>query len=143
MVRHKHRFLIVQVWSRKAQSTWTDKVIFQALQQSLKSVFGDFGTGSAAAALSVKCFDFNSGLCVVRVGIRSVREVWASLSLLNKIGDEPVACRVLRSAGSARTCKPAAVKLLGKALSRRDGMSEEETGAVLDEFTSSFAAFEG
>lgn len=45
--------------------------------------------------------------------------------------------------GSARTCKPAAMQVLRKALGRIERLSEAEATATVDAFATSFAVFEG
>lgn len=51
-------------------------------------------------SLAVRGMHARQGLCIVRASRDSVREVWASLSMTNKIQGTPVALRVRHSAGT-------------------------------------------
>lgn len=118
--------------------------IHHALQQSVHRNFGEFGMGSIISSLQARCLEPRTGIFVLRTNRDTVRKVHVALTLITTVSGVEASFRVLRIAGSTRTCRPKAIRILETALDKLpDTLEEEERLAIISAFGRDFEAFQG
>ncbi|ODV96951.1 hypothetical protein PACTADRAFT_39645 [Pachysolen tannophilus NRRL Y-2460] len=91
-------------------SSITNKLLIQAVRQSLADHFGDYGTGTAGTSLVIKYFSPRTSTGILRVSRDFYRYICASLMLIKKIDGKDVIIRVVRVSGTIKKCEMAAIK---------------------------------
>mmetsp|Transcript_9888 Transcript_9888/g.32075 ORF Transcript_9888/g.32075 Transcript_9888/m.32075 type:complete len:150 (-) Transcript_9888:68-517(-) len=112
MVRFKNRYLLLElVWKDgKVDDTLGGAQLLKIIRDSVQVNFGDDGMGSVAASMQVKYINPLTGLCVLRCGRESYREVWGAATLVTEVRGRVAALRVLHVGGTLRSCQAAALK---------------------------------
>mmetsp|Transcript_20652 Transcript_20652/g.62235 ORF Transcript_20652/g.62235 Transcript_20652/m.62235 type:complete len:143 (+) Transcript_20652:70-498(+) len=114
MVRYKNRYLCFEiVWKDgRIDTSIGEADILQAITTSLQTNFGGYGVGTAGPALQVKYYHPIYSLLIVRCSTETHREVWCSCTCLTEIKGRVVTVRLLRLAGTVKSCKASATAFL-------------------------------
>ncbi|KAI5481868.1 ribonuclease P/MRP protein subunit POP5 [Pseudohyphozyma bogoriensis] len=83
--------------------------LISLLRESLSVNFGDVGAGEVGGAFSIKYLSPNTQILILRVAREHLRTLWASLTLLRRIGGHEVLTRVLHVSGTIRKIQHAAM----------------------------------
>jgi ribonuclease P/MRP protein subunit POP5 len=81
----------------------------RALQRSVLELAGEAGLGQCLGSLSVKYFNPDTGLAIVRTSRAAARVTQAAAALLTSLAERRVAVHSLHVAGTIRSCQEAAI----------------------------------
>ncbi|KFH43417.1 Ribonucleases P/MRP protein subunit-like protein [Hapsidospora chrysogenum ATCC 11550] len=134
MVRIKERYLLVNIVyppdpSKPAESSLpshvvhhqptTDKLTYQSLLKAIKTevalLFGDYGSGSLDASLSIKYLSLATSTFIIRCPRAHYRMLWAALTFLHHVpiahgSGRPCIFRVVRVSGTMRKAEEEAIR---------------------------------
>ncbi|GAA6006610.1 hypothetical protein JCM11491_003116 [Sporobolomyces phaffii] len=127
MVRFKHRYLLCELVfptcgsldylaseptsTTAAVPSISESAIIHLLRDSLSVNFGDVGSGEVGGTFSVKYLSPSTSTLILRVSREHYRTLWASLTLLRKVGGHPVVTRVTHVSGTIRKIQHRAIAL--------------------------------
>ncbi|GAA5938061.1 RNA-binding protein POP5 [Sporobolomyces koalae] len=89
----------------------TESAMIHLLRDSLSVNFGDVGAGEVGGTFSIKYLSPSTMTMIIRVSREHYQTLWASLTLLRKIGGKPVIVRVTHVSGTIRKVQHAAIRL--------------------------------
>ncbi|EMR09328.1 hypothetical protein PNEG_02283 [Pneumocystis murina B123] len=129
MVRFKSRYIVFQIFQENQlistlfNTNWTEHKPFIPIKLSDKLTtltshnllnlikehvylnFGDWGQGLIAASLNIKYYSPATHTGIIRVSRQHYRLVWAVLTFIKTIQDQPILIRVLRINGTIKKAK--------------------------------------
>ena len=105
-LREKKRYLVFEVISKKKADF---NAVQTAIQSAMLQLIGTLGTGKAGIIVLKERWDQNMQRGMVRVNNKYLDHLKASLSLIQKIGDEFV---IVRSVGASGIIKKAAERYM-------------------------------
>lgn len=116
MVRIKHRYIIAQVIcdDETALKTFSIQDILNANREKLAELFGDIGFGLHGKNMTLKYYDPDSSVFILRVPREAETQVRLAIACMHHIKKAPCISRTLEICGSERTCKEKIKKLLIK-----------------------------
>ncbi|GAA5885420.1 hypothetical protein JCM16303_005191 [Sporobolomyces ruberrimus] len=88
-----------------------EAAIIRLLRDSLAVNFGDVGAGEVGGTFAVKYLSPSTSTMILRVSREHFRTLWASLTLLRKIGGKEVVTRVTHVSGTIRKIQHCAIAL--------------------------------
>eukprot|EP00389_Voromonas_pontica_P003501 GDKH01005163.1.p1 GENE.GDKH01005163.1~~GDKH01005163.1.p1 ORF type:complete len:161 (-),score=5.28 GDKH01005163.1:223-705(-) len=114
MVRFKNRWLAVEVCTERQRTlpSIDPHTFVQAIKESLKENFGDFGLGKNSSTLKVSYFNAETRLAIIRCSRDFSSLVWASLTMLTSLNGQPVYLRVVHDGGTVRSVQEFATRAL-------------------------------
>jgi RNase P/RNase MRP subunit POP5 len=144
-MRLKHRYVVFQIIldsegslssfnvkainstadSDRQMHSLTQMDVLNALREKTVELFGDIGSGTFGKLLTLKFFDPENNLFVVRVPRSSQSSLCFAASCLGSIRSVGCICRALEICGSERTCKARLLVVLD-AINRVENFSSEE-----------------
>jgi len=98
--RVKQRYLALKI---ESVESFEDEDIKDAVWNAVTQLFGEYGASQVGLFL-VQC-DRQRKVAVLRCSHKALEMVHASIVSVTKIGDKPVAMRVLRVSGTLRALK--------------------------------------
>uniref|UniRef100_A0A1D2A228 Ribonuclease P/MRP protein subunit POP5 n=1 Tax=Auxenochlorella protothecoides TaxID=3075 RepID=A0A1D2A228_AUXPR len=114
MVRFKNRYMVFELeWKHDSGSAGLNELkLLQVFRQAVQDLHGEALLGLVLASLQVKYYNPLQHLCVVRCGRDDHTKVWAALTCLTAIKNEPVAIRLVHLTGDVNACKALMLKTL-------------------------------
>jgi RNase P/RNase MRP subunit POP5 len=108
-MRIKHRYLISQILVEKNSNKiiskeLTNQDIIFIIKEKIKELFGDVGFGSFGKILSLKFFDPQTNIFVIRIPREFEMSLRYTLICLSQIKSFTCMVRTLEVCGSSRTC---------------------------------------
>ncbi|KTW26356.1 hypothetical protein T552_02839 [Pneumocystis carinii B80] len=83
-------------------TTLTSHALLNLIKEHVYFNFGDWGQGLIAASLNIKYYSPATHTGIIRVSRQHYRLVWAVLTFIKTIQDQPVLIRVLRINGTIK-----------------------------------------
>ena len=117
MVRFKNRYLLVKIDtdSREAFPSKTGlgpHEFSTTIKDQIVDLFGECGMGFLAMSHSIKYYQPDIGLAIVRSSREGYRKTWAAISCIKEIRGICCALRIIHISGTIRQCQKAALKHL-------------------------------
>lgn len=118
MVRIKHRYVITQIicheYDDNTPKTFSSQDILNVVREKLSELYGDVGFGLYGKNITVKYFDSESTLFILRIPREAENQARMAITCMNNIKKASCISRTLEICGSERTCKEKVKKLLIK-----------------------------
>ncbi|KAF8339790.1 uncharacterized protein EI90DRAFT_3037758 [Cantharellus anzutake] len=111
MVRFKNRWFLVEFIhaDSKPPTLVSERVVFQALKESVQTNFGEWGAGSLDK-LSVRYYSPVTNICIIRAPRERYRLAWGALTLLSALEDVRYIPRVIKVSGTVKKLQLAAIR---------------------------------
>ncbi|GAA5902419.1 RNA-binding protein POP5 [Sporobolomyces salmoneus] len=115
--------------SASAPSTVTESALIHLLRDSLRVNFGDIAAGEVGGTFSIKYLSPTTNTLILRVSREHFQTLWASLTLLRKIGGKEVVTKVSHVSGTIRKIQHSAIRLDREEILRSHRRQLERQGA--------------
>ncbi|KAJ1831419.1 RNA-binding protein pop5 [Coemansia sp. RSA 2706] len=119
MVRFKNRYVCFEVLFDPAlagsdasgqQPSFTARVIYGVVRDSVKLNFGDSGLGLVLSGMQVRHFGAHSCMGILKVPRDHCKMVLSALALITHVHKHPCAVRVRHVSGTIKKCQRAAIR---------------------------------
>ncbi len=142
MVRFKNRYLLCVIehdaYDSKTLENISVRSINSAVRTSVQTNFGDIIVGKLANALAVKFWSPALGLALIRSSRDELRQVWASISMINCLDCLPetvtIRIQVIHVGGTIRSCQKSAVDYARKLLLKSPDISRSKIDSDMRNF---------
>mmetsp|Transcript_34600 Transcript_34600/g.35281 ORF Transcript_34600/g.35281 Transcript_34600/m.35281 type:complete len:142 (+) Transcript_34600:136-561(+) len=128
MVRLKHRWIVGQILFEPGDTVqdFSSQDIQNAVREKINLLYGDMGMGMIPSSL-VRFYDAESHFFVVRTLRETLQNVWFALSCVTSVMKKNTTLRVLRVAGSSKTCTSYLRDMFPK-ITTKENLSETDLG---------------
>jgi RNase P/RNase MRP subunit POP5 len=117
MVRIKHRYVIAQaLHESEPAEELTGRELILVIREKLQLLYGDMGAGEFGGNTTIKFFDGNTQIYVLRTAREAEHSARLAMSTVTQVKGSPLVLRTLSVAGCGRTCLNKLRALLDRAL---------------------------
>ena len=103
-LREKNRYISFQIISEKGEEfTYSD--LESAIWNTILDFLGEYGVSKTSLWLLKDRWDQKTQIGILRCNHKSVQEVIASLGLIDRLGDNRIAFKVLKISGTIKGVK--------------------------------------
>jgi ribonuclease P/MRP protein subunit POP5 len=105
MVRFKQRYLLFNVVREGKCDGVSVSEILGALRRNMERVLGSWGYGALRASLSIKYWNPDTGMLIIRVARDHFRQGWFAVTSITEIKDRRCALTCMHVGGTIRVVK--------------------------------------
>lgn len=118
MVRFKSRYVLLEILSNEFYELTVGRIL-NVIKENVEKLNGTVGLCRLGNYLSIKYFNSNTGLTMIRVPrscIKEMLDVLMSIKFTNQSSERSFSCKIIHISGTIKSSRKRAIKYLAQTL---------------------------